>query len=457
MKRRIVSGIAGLAMLGLILAGCTWFGPESLDPMGRDPLRKVEILLSDELTDEILAELAGYGKVTGQYGKIRGLTMDLRESALLEVMGLPYVDVVGERAERFALDFADGINTWDLDIINITDFDVPRVVAYDGEGVYVAVLDTGLVKNWRDYLPEDQIAVEYAKAFSGGGGDNPNVSEPANKWERDTHSHGTHVTSTVLGFSVYGLYTVNGAAPKATVIPVKVLHDSGSGWSSMIAAGIVYIADLKEEIGAPMVINMSLGGPVLSPLEQAAIDYAIAKGVIVVASAGNEGDAGMGYPGAYAPVISVGSAGWTGEWSSGDWWQGVAVAEPTTADVVYVSDFSSCELPGQDLDVLAPGSWIVGPYLAFGAAHPPIWSNGKPGQYYFLGGTSMAAPHVAGLAALMLEKDDTLTQFVIEGLLEANTIPIPAGSAVVDGVLYEWEDDATGAGLIQADLVLGAF
>ena len=51
------------------------------------------------------------------------------------------------------------------------------------------------------------------------------------------------------------------------------------------------------------------------PLEKAAIDYAIAKGVIIVASAGNEGDAGMGYPGAYAPVISVAASGWIGEWS----------------------------------------------------------------------------------------------------------------------------------------------
>jgi len=456
MKRRIATGIGCLAIVGTILAGCSWVSPTAFDSMGQDPLRNVEIVLTGELTDEILAELAGYGKVTGQYGKIRGLTMDLRESVLVEVLALPYVDVVGERAERFALDYSDGISTWDHDIINITEFFASRVVDYDGEGVYVAVLDTGLVKNWRDYLPADQVAVGYAKAFSGGGGDNPNVSEPANKWERDTHSHGTHVASTVIGYDI-GI-PVNGAAPGAMVIPVKVLNNNGSGWSSMIAAGIVYIADLKVAQDIPMVINMSLGGPELSALEKAAIDYAILKGVIVVASAGNEGDAGMGYPGAYAPVISVGSAGWTGEWI-GNWWQGAGVAEPTTADVIYVSDFSSRELPesDQELDVLAPGSWIVGPYLAFGAAHPPFWANGKPGEFYYLGGTSMAAPHVAGLAALMLEKDDTLTQAEIENLLKLNTLPIPAGSAVVDGVLYEWEDDATGAGLIQADLVLGAF
>jgi hypothetical protein len=67
-------------------------------------------------------------------------------------------------------------------------------------------------------------------------------------------------------------------------------------------------------------------------------------------------------------VISVGSAGWIGEWASDGWWQGYYVAEPATAGDVYVSDFSGREKPGQDLDVLAPGSWVVGPYLAYGAA-----------------------------------------------------------------------------------------
>ncbi len=81
-----------------------------------------------------------------------------------------------------------------------------------------------------------------------------------------------------------------------------------------MAAGINYVTDLAIAGYKPMVINMSLGGSELAEVEKDAIDRAIANGVIVVAAAGNEGEAGMDYPGAYAPVISAGSAGWIGEW-----------------------------------------------------------------------------------------------------------------------------------------------
>ena len=77
-----------------------------------------------------------------------------------------------------------------------------RTVPYDGTGVYVAVLDTGLLDSWRQYFPQERIATQFAKAFNGGGGENGNVSEPPNKWEHDQNSHGTHVTSSILGYSL---------------------------------------------------------------------------------------------------------------------------------------------------------------------------------------------------------------------------------------------------------------
>ena len=169
------------------------------------------------------------------------------------------------------------------------------------------------------------------------------VSSQPNKWEHDQDSHGTHVTSTILGYSRGLSPAINGVAPMATVIPVKVLNQNGSGWSSVIARGIVYVADLKAGSLAdhPVVINMSLGGSALDAVEKAAIDYAIEQGVIIVASAGNEGEAGMGYPGAYAPVISVAASGWIGEWTADGWWRTLDVPDPTNPEDFYIADFSS--------------------------------------------------------------------------------------------------------------------
>ena len=84
------------------------------------------------------------------------------------------------------------------------------------------------------------------------------------------------------------------------------------------------------------------------------------------------------------------------------------VADPTDAADFYITDFSSRELAGQDLDVAAPGSWVVGPYQV----------NSGQTSYYFLGGTSMASPHVAGIVALMAQKDPTLTASEVETILE---------------------------------------
>jgi subtilisin family serine protease len=356
-----------------------------------------------------------------------------------------------------ATDFKDGLSTWDMDAINVTDFGFDnRQVAYDGTGVYVAVLDTGLLDSWRQYFPEERIAVQYARSFGGGGGEVGFVSSQPNKWEHDQDSHGTHVTSTILGYSLRGT-PINGVAPMATVIPVKVLNQTGSGWSSVIARGIVYVADLKAGplAGHPVVINMSLGGSQLDAVEKAAIDYAIAKGVIVVASAGNEGAAGMGYPGAYAPVISVAASGYIGEWyppAGGAWWYLMNVAEPTNPAQFYIADFSSRAKTGQDLDVAAPGTWVVGPYQ----------TNSGQTSYYFLGGTSMASPHVAGIVALMLQKNATLTAGQAESILESSALHLAPGCRTIynsDGSTVDvcWDADATGSGLATADAALAAF
>ena len=332
-------------------------------------------------------------------------------------------------------------------------------------------------------------------------------------------SHGTHVTSTIIGYFyrsnsdaaagfVLPPIVVRGIAPDVTIIPVKVLADyqvpalpqcatptpsshAVFGTDEMVAAGINYVTDLAIAGYKPMVINMSLGGGELAAVEKDAIDRAVANGVVIVAAAGNAGEAGMHYPGAYGPVISAGSVGWINEWlKPGDgpryrmWWlkygapllpNSGEVADPTAVSDVYLSDFSSrALLPDQQLDVLAPGSWVRGPFGGDpGYNHLPWWSNGigdlrgnNSGNFYYVGGTSMATPHTAAAAALLLEKNPALTAAQVESILKTTALPIPStGSRDIwdntAAATITWDTDCdgtpcdpVGAGLIQLDAAL---
>jgi len=419
----------------------------------------------------------------------------------------------------------DGYPTWDSDMINI------EAAGFTGKGVYIAVLDTGLTPNWRDYFPEERIATELGIGFkedlfiADGVLYTTGVIHKTSFIGSTGTTHGTHVTSTIIGYfydspvdEYCGLdlppIMVRGIAPEATIIPVKVLDTyyfpgyTGPdgvtfGTWGMVAAGIRYVTELKKAGYSPMIISMSIGGGP-SPIVYEAIKEAIDAGVIVVAAAGNEGTEGMVWPGAYPEVISVGACGWRYEW----WWPGdpdgpdspkyeegsryrlwwlqqeilygyndIPEESEELVGEVYITDWSSRELAGQDLDVVAPGSWVRGPYPGMpGYAHLPWWSERMgwivspvmPGNFYYVGGTSMATPHVSSIAALMLEKNPTLGQADVESILELTALDIPPGSMTVydygpDGwgwYTYEWEletpdpYEATGAGLVQADAAI---
>ncbi|WP_299017996.1 S8 family serine peptidase [uncultured Photobacterium sp.] len=243
----------------------------------------------------------------------------------------------------------------------------------DGFGITVAVLDTGLREGGNDGI----ACIDTNKDTGQRTGVDivNNDNDPT-----DGDGHGTHVSGTIAQ-ATGNKVGVAGLAYASCVMPVKVLSDTGSGSFADIAEGIYYAVD-----NGAGVINMSLGvsarsGLTNDPLMDAALDYAADNGVIVVAAAGNDGfRKNVSYPAIYPSVIAVGATD-------------------------FNNALASYSNRGKGLDVVAPGGNTSadanGDGFADGVLQETFGSDGRWG-YYFFQGTSMAAPHVSALAAMLL-------------------------------------------------------
>lgn len=252
-----------------------------------------------------------------------------------------------------------------------------------GEGVIVAVIDTGIA--YEDH-GEFRVVPDLKGTRFVPGYDFVNDDTHAN----DDHGHGTHVAGTIAQRTNNG-EGVAGVAFKATLMPVKVLDQNGMGTSSDIAEAIRWAVDHGAKV-----LNLSLGGGSRSEVMAAAVAYARSKGAVVVAAAGNAGRGVVEYPAAYPGAVAVSAVGPDGE-------------------LAFYSSY------GKHLDLAAPGgdkrSGESGGVLQNTIA------RGDPSRsvYDYYQGTSMAAPHVAGVAALLFAAGAKTPDEVEKALFEGAT------------------------------------
>jgi len=247
---------------------------------------------------------------------------------------------------------------------------------------------------WRDYPGDDFFFTT-----------NPNAVA------KDDNGHGTHVGGTIGAQSNNGV-GVSGISQGAKIMPLKAGTSDGSLTNASIIEAIYYATN-----NGAKVINMSFGGSGQSSLTIAAVNYAHANGVTLVAAAGNSGGTSMSYPAGYNNVIGVGAT--------------------TNRDAK--ASFSTYN---SSVDISAPGQYVYATMPTYAVG---LNNYGYAQNYDFLSGTSMAASIAAGVAALLRSHDPALSPDQVEAALKANADDLGAAG----------RDDSFGSGRVNALRTLG--
>jgi hypothetical protein len=347
-----------------------------------------------------LSEDAPRLRVKRQFSRaLRGVAVELAAGQSIdEIARLPYVANVYVDAEVHILGF-DAVACCELRVARALspgrnspgNAQLATSNSSNGTGIVVAVLDTGV----------DGTHPALAGKVIGGWDFVNDDGDPT-----DDHRHGTHVAGIIAAQSD----VVTGVAPGVSILAFKVLDEEGRGLTSNIIAALERTIDPNGDgdlSDRADVANLSLGmrGRPDDPLARA-VENAIAAGVVVSVAAGNDGNFhSIGSPAAAPAAITVG-ASWIDD-----------------ENVLTVADFSSRGPSPQNAsikpDLVAPGVRIL--------------STGLHGGYVELSGTSMAAPYVAGLAALLLEEHPDWTPARVKAALVTTSLPIDGHEVMTQG------------------------
>lgn len=373
MKLRKISGIFMAAVL--LSTSFTWTSYASTTVQNSTKRYIVKFKTKNTDGNKFISKYNG--KVRKQFRHVDGAVADITPQNLTKLQKDPNVAYVEEDnvVKATAIQMNWGIS------------DIKAPVSWQsgltGKGIKIAVIDTGIAAH---------------SDLSIAGGTNV-ISGSSTAAYADDNGHGTHVAGIIGGKGLNG--GVKGVAPDASIYAVKALDAKGSGYTSDIIAGIDWAIENKIDI-----ISMSFGCDQADISLQNAVDTAYKNGILVVAAAGNDGNAyGTGtnvqYPAKYSSVIAVGAVDSTNKRAA----------------------FSST---GNEVEVSAPGVNIVSTYLN--------------GLYAQMSGTSMAAPFVAGDLALLKQKYPSYTNVQLRQLLDNNVIDLGATG----------KDPLYGFGLVQA-------
>jgi subtilisin family serine protease len=347
-------GWARRASLGLLLSLgvlATVAGPAAAQP-GRTLTKVIVRLKPNTNLEAAISQARDQGaRISFRYHTaLVGFALEIPEQAVAALRANPQIAAV-DPDTPVTTSATQPSPPWGLDRVDQRALPLSGSYTYpgDGDGVTAYVIDTGILATHTDF--GGRVRSGYTAINDGRG-------------TTDCNGHGTHVAGTLAG-------STHGVAKAASPVPVRVLDCTGSGSMSGVIAGLDWAA-ADHAAGTPAVANLSLGGPTNSSLD-AAVTALVNDGVSVSVAAGNDNvNACTQSPARAAAALTVASSDRTDTRSS-------------------FSNFGTC------VDVIAPGSAILSD-----------WYTG-PTATNTLSGTSMATPHVAGAAAVLLSQQRTLT------------------------------------------------